>query len=358
MALRRLVGIQAMTRPSGRCRAGVGIAAELYPPPGKRARRPGRRPLLPCRHDDDHHPAGGIGRPGPHGGSIHRRARARLRRPPAGDLVPRGRPGRHRHRRQSRPRPGADRWRVAHRRPVGRAPRRRARGRVRRPRPRGSRHRGADVVIVCVPTPVNPSRDPDLVHVLAAARFVSEHLRARAARRPAVDDVPGHDDRAVPRGARGRQRPRRQRRFRPRVRPRAGQPGRPGERQPDGPARRRRRHAGGHGPDRDAVRPGQRHGRAGRLAGRRGDGEAAREHLPQRQHRPREPARPAVRADGHRRVGGHRRGVDQAVRVHAVHARAPGSAATASRSTRTTSPGGRASSGSSIASSSSPATST
>ena len=36
----------------------------------------------------------------------------------------------------------------------------------------------ADVVIVCVPTPVNPSRDPDLVHVLAAARFVSEHLRA------------------------------------------------------------------------------------------------------------------------------------------------------------------------------------
>ena len=36
----------------------------------------------------------------------------------------------------------------------------------------------ADAVIVCVPTPINPSRDPDLGHVLSAARFVSGHLRA------------------------------------------------------------------------------------------------------------------------------------------------------------------------------------
>jgi UDP-N-acetyl-D-glucosamine dehydrogenase len=36
----------------------------------------------------------------------------------------------------------------------------------------------ADVVIVCVPTPINLSRDPDLGHVLSAARFVSADLRA------------------------------------------------------------------------------------------------------------------------------------------------------------------------------------
>ena len=46
--------------------------------------------------------------------------------------------------------------------------------------------------------------------------------------------------------------------------------------------------------------------------------------VPQRQHRVRQPARPAVRADGPRCLGGHRRGGDQAVRVHALHARPRG----------------------------------
>lgn len=36
---------------------------------------------------------------------------------------------------------------------------------------------GADVVIVCVPTPINRSRDPDLGAVLAAARFVGGGIR-------------------------------------------------------------------------------------------------------------------------------------------------------------------------------------
>lgn len=38
--------------------------------------------------------------------------------------------------------------------------------------------RSSDAVVVCVPTPVNPSRDPDLVHVLEAGRFVGLNLRA------------------------------------------------------------------------------------------------------------------------------------------------------------------------------------
>ena len=50
--------------------------------------------------------------------------------------------------------------------------------------------------------------------------------------------------------------------------------------------------------------------------------EAAREHLPLRQHRARQRARPALRPDGDRHLGGRRRGRDQAVRLHALRARA------------------------------------
>jgi UDP-N-acetyl-D-glucosamine dehydrogenase len=35
----------------------------------------------------------------------------------------------------------------------------------------------ADAVFVCVPTPINSTKDPDLGHVLAAARFLRDHLR-------------------------------------------------------------------------------------------------------------------------------------------------------------------------------------
>ena len=35
----------------------------------------------------------------------------------------------------------------------------------------------ADVIVVCVPTPINAAREPDLTYVLDAARFIGEHLR-------------------------------------------------------------------------------------------------------------------------------------------------------------------------------------
>ncbi|MCA9154264.1 MAG: nucleotide sugar dehydrogenase [Planctomycetales bacterium] len=40
-----------------------------------------------------------------------------------------------------------------------------------------SRLREADVVIICVPTPLNESRDPDLSYIESTARSISEHLR-------------------------------------------------------------------------------------------------------------------------------------------------------------------------------------
>ena len=60
--------------------------------------------------------------------------------------------------------------------------------------------------------------------------------------------------------------------------------------------------------------------------------EAAREHLPLGQHRARQRAGDAHRPHGHRHLGGGRRRRHQAVRVHALRARARAWAATACRS--------------------------
>ena len=56
---------------------------------------------------------------------------------------------------------------------------------------------------------------------------------------------------------------------------------------------------------------------ASRRPHRRGD-QARREHLPRRQHRPRQRAQDRLRPDGHRHLGGARRGLDQALRLHAL----------------------------------------
>ena len=61
----------------------------------------------------------------------------------------------------------------------------------------------ADAVFVCVPTPITGTKDPDLGPVLSAASRIRDNVRARAAHRPPVHDVPGHDDRPVPRADRG-----------------------------------------------------------------------------------------------------------------------------------------------------------
>ncbi len=107
-----------------------------------------------------------------------------------------------------------------------------------------------------------------------------------------------------------------------------------------------------------ALRRGLRRGRAGLDTRGGGADEAARERLPLGQHRARQRAGDALRPHGHRHLGGRRRRGDQAVRLHALQARARGWAATACRSTRSTSPGARASSTCRPSSSSSPARST
>ena len=81
-----------------------------------------------------------------------------------------------------------------------------------------------DAVVVCVPTPITSTKDPDLRPVLAAADYLCGRLRRGPAHHPAVDDVPRHDERPVPRGTRTERSARRDR-LRPRVRAGARQPG-------------------------------------------------------------------------------------------------------------------------------------
>ena len=102
----------------------------------------------------------------------------------------------------------------------------------------------ADVIFVCVPTPIDQAKDPDLGPVLSAAELIRRHLRPGPPRHPPVDDLPGHDDRSVPRGPRA-ERPDRRPRLRPGVRPGAGEPGRSGQRREGRAAARRGDDAGG-----------------------------------------------------------------------------------------------------------------
>ena len=108
----------------------------------------------------------------------------------------------------------------------------------------------------------------------------------------------------------------------------------------------------------DALRRGDRDDRAGQLAARRRDGEAAREHVPRGEHRPGQRDRADVRPARHRRLGGGRRRRRPSRSGSCRSIRAPASAATASRSIRSTCRGRRSRPASIRASSSSPARST
>ena len=62
-----------------------------------------------------------------------------------------------------------------------------------------------DAIVICVPTPLTNSREPDLSYLLGAADAIAGDAAAGPAGRARVDHLPGHDPRAPgadPRGAR------------------------------------------------------------------------------------------------------------------------------------------------------------
>ena len=199
---------------------------------------------------------------------------------------------------------------------------------------------GFDVAVISVPTPLRDG-NPDLSYIEAPAAALARHLRPGATVVLESTTYPGTTEELVAPDPRGRLRPHRRRRLPPRLQPRAHRP-----RQPDVDASRTpRRSCRASTPRRSArCRRSTTSSSSATVAGRRRRGgradQAAREHLPPRQHRAGQRAGDVRPRPRHRRVGGDRRRVDQAVRLHALHARARASAATACRSTRPTCRGG------------------
>ena len=145
---------------------------------------------------------------------------------------------------------------------------------------------------------------------------------SRHADRAGVDNLSRNDRRSRAADA-GSDRPEGRRRLLPRVLAGARRSGQPDVPDAQRAESRRRLHAHVRGSSpKELYGIRHRDHRAGQLDARRGDGQAAREHVPRGQHRPGERARADVRPDEHRRVGGGRRGQDQAVRVHGVLSRA------------------------------------
>ena len=187
-----------------------------------------------------------------------------------------------------------------------------------------------DAVIIAVPTPLTRNREPDLGPLLARHRGASPTVLQRGQLVVLESTTyPGTTrERLVPlleesglAAGHGLQ---------PRLLARAHRPG---------PHRLHdAQHAQGRGrPDRRL--PGARRRRSTRRSatrscacldarGRRAH-EAARERLPLGEHRARQRAGDALRPHGHRHLGGRRRGLDQALRLHALRARARAWAATA-----------------------------
>ncbi len=213
-------------------------------------------------------------------------------------------------------------------------------------------------VLIALPTPLSRQREPDLSYIESAATSLAPMLQrdqvvvlesttwpgtTREILQPLLEERLGPEGgrRLPPGDVAGARRPR----------PR-------GLDDEDDPQGRRRDQRGVDEGRRRPLPVGARHRARGLDAGGGRADEAAREHLSRRQHRARQRARAAERPDGDRRVGSRRRGRDEAVRVRVVQAGAGTRAATASRSTPSTSRGRRASSTSRPGSSSSRARST
>ncbi len=192
-----------------------------------------------------------------------------------------------------------------------------------------------DAILICVPTPLTPQREPDMTYVVDTARKIEAALRPGQLVVLESTTYPGTTDELV-------------RAILEKTGLRAGSdfflafsP----EREDPGNARYQTatipKVVGGVDEGsaevaralydeviaRTVAVSSARSGRGGQADG---------EHLPRGEHRARQRAEGRLRRDGHRRVGGDRRGVDQALRLHALQPRARAGAATASRSTRST----------------------
>ena len=178
-----------------------------------------------------------------------------------------------------------------------------------------------DAVIVCVPTPLTSSREPDLTYLIDASNALAKVLRSGQLVVLESTTYPGTTrERLLPileeSGMSAGDE------FHLAFSPERIDPGRT-----DHTIRTTPKLVGGVTEAcaeraRELYSRDLRRGRRPLDPGGRRAREAAREHLPLGQHRPRQRALPALRPARHRRLGGDRRRGDQAVRVHALRPRA------------------------------------
>ena len=195
--------------------------------------------------------------------------------------------------------------------------------------------RECDAILICLPTPLDEHRNPDLTYVIAGAEMAAANLGRDAlvvlesttypgTTREVVKPILERDGRIVGEDV-----------FLA-FSPERVDPGNAALRHPQHAQGGRRPDARVHQARRGALRAHLRDGPRGLHAGERGDGQDPGEHLPRGEHCPGQRDGHPVRPHGHRPVGVDRRGVHQALRLHALLAGARASAATASPSTRST----------------------
>ena len=196
-----------------------------------------------------------------------------------------------------------------------------------------ARLREPDALLICVPTPLNESRDPDLIYIEQTAGQIAKTLRPGQLVVLESTTYPGTTREVVlPILEAGGLTVGRD--FFLAFSPEREDPG-----NPDFSAERIPKVVGGIDADeraagRSALPPGHGADRAGgQLRDRRGRQDPG-EHLPLGQHRHGQRAEDALRPHRHRRVGGDRRGPQQALRVPGVLSRALGWEGTAFPSTR------------------------
>ena len=176
-----------------------------------------------------------------------------------------------------------------------------------------------DVVFICVPTPYTAAKAPDISFIVSAAGGIAEHLHRGQLIILQSTTYPGTTEEVVlpileAVGLKAGTD------FHLAFSPERVDPGNRtftvantpkvvGGLTPACAAHRRPPAGADH-----AGRPHRLHAPGGRAD------QAAGEHLPQRQHRPGQRAGPALRAHGHRHLGGDRGRLQQALRLHALHA--------------------------------------
>ncbi len=269
-------------------------------------------------------------------GRGHRHPRPGLRRAAADAALRRGRLQGHRlrHRLRTRStRSNAGRSYIEHIRPPT-SPTRRRRGFEATTDCRARAE--ADALIICVPTPLNKYREPDLSFVLDTTDALVPYLRAGPGRLAGEHDLSGHDRGGAAAADRARRASRSARTSswssRRNARIRATRTSAPRRSRRSAAASRRPASRSGMALYGQVDRPGG----PGELHAGGRDDQAAGEHPPRGQHRPGQRDEDHRRPDGHRHPRGDPGRGHQALRLRGLLSRARASAATAFRSTRST----------------------